>query len=129
MNPPAQSSTLILAFKISVISSVGTSVPFLTYFSASAPSGVPSSTSFLSKSPEDILGTLNFSEIRVAWVPFPDPWGPIITNTSLLFFLLFFALLSASLSFFLLILFSPIHFYFCVLILFHCFYCFCFYGC
>ena len=57
-----------------------TNLPASMAFSAWTPSGVPASTAARNKSPVEMCAIANFSVIRWAWVPLPDPGAPRSTT-------------------------------------------------
>ena len=72
------SSCSSLSRTILLVTLSGTKSPLSMYFFASSPSGVPPLTLARKMSPVEIATTPRRSEIRSAWVPLPDPGGPII---------------------------------------------------
>ena len=59
------------------VTSSGTKSPLSMYFLASTPSGVIDFTLWRKMSPVEIGTIPILSAIRVAWVPLPEPGGPM----------------------------------------------------
>ncbi|SKV44671.1 Uncharacterised protein [Mycobacteroides abscessus subsp. abscessus] len=81
MNPAAASGSSRRASTILLVTSLGTRSPASRYCLACRPSSVPSLMFERNRSPVEICGIPNFSEISCACVPLPAPGGP--SNTTL----------------------------------------------